>query len=57
MGSTKFADVGNLGLDLQCGGIFRDHADDMEAAERSREELPPRLQSASAVGLFGQDGK
>ena len=37
------SDVGDRRSDVQRGGILRDHADDLEASERSRKELAPRL--------------
>ena len=37
------SDVGDRRSDVQRGGLLRDHADDLEASERSRQELAPRL--------------
>lgn len=55
MGPEQHADVGNSRLDLQRGRLHRDHADDLEAAQRPRSKLEARLQSSRSAGVFDQD--
>ena len=46
LGPLLHPDVGDRRPDLQHGRLLRDHADDLEEAQRSRQELETRLQGA-----------
>ena len=55
LGPVLHPDVRDRGPHLQHGRFLRDHADDLEEAERPRQELAARVQGAGAAGVPHQD--
>lgn len=51
MGPFEHADGGDRRPHVQRDGVHRDHADDLEAAQRPRQELAARVQGARAHGV------
>lgn len=55
MGSVQHLDGGDSRPHLQRDGLHGDHADDLEAAQRPRQELAARVQGSGPHGVPHQD--
>lgn len=55
MGPVQHADGGDRRPHVQRDGVHGDHADDLEEAQRPRQELEARVQGAGAHGVPHQD--
>lgn len=55
MGTIEHADGGDRRPHVQRDGVHGNHANDMEAAERPRQELAACVQGAGAYGVPHQD--
>lgn len=55
MGPVQHADGGDRRPHVQRDGLHGDHADDLEAPQRPRQELAACVQGARADGVSDQD--